>query len=413
MEVKSGYKQTDVGVIPEDWALASLIDWCDYADYRGKTPPKTQSGTILITARNVRQGFIDYEESQEYVATEQYDLIMRRGKPRIGDVIITTEAPVGNVAQLDREDIALAQRIIKYRPKRADLSATYLKYCLLSHAFQDTLVRNASGSTAAGIKGSVLHQLPIAIPKLKEQEAIAEALGDADAFIYSLDQLIIKKRRIRQAAVQGLLTGKTRLPGFTEDWEEKRLGDLGSFLKGSGVTKDESVSGDLACVRYGELYTRHNDYIRAFHSWISHDVAATATPLKEGDILFAGSGETKDEIGKCAAFVGDVEAYAGGDIVILRSREADPLFLGYYLNTEFINRQKASRGQGDAVVHISAAALAEIQGIFPSVPEQSAISAVLSDMDVEIDALEEKVAKARQVKQGMMQELLTGRIRLV
>ena len=113
--------------------------------------------------------------------------------------------------------------------------------------------------------------------------------------------------------MQELLTGKKRLPGFSGKWKVKRLGRLGGFLKGSGVTRDESASGSLACVRYGELYTRHNDCIKSFYSWISREVAyATATRLEQGDILFAGSGETKDEIGKCAAFVDDIEAYAGG-----------------------------------------------------------------------------------------------------
>ena len=129
--------------------------------------------------------------------------------------------------------------------------------------------------------------------------------------------------------------------------------------------------------------------------------------------MFAGSGETKDEIGKCAAFVDDIEAYAGGDIVVLRSKKADPGFLGYYLNTGPINRQKASKGQGDAVVHISAAALADIQCTLPCITEQTAIAAIFSDMDAEITALEAKLSKARQIKQGMMQELLTGRTRLV
>ena len=250
-------------------------------------------------------------------------------------------------------------------------------------------------------------------PTLSEQEAITEALRDTDAFIESLEQIIAKKRQIKQGAMQELLTGKRRLPGFSGEWEVKQLGDLGCFLKGRGVTRDESISGNLACVRYGEIYTRHNDYIKEFYSWISHDVAATATRLKQGDILFAGSGETKEEIGKCIAFVDDVEAYAGGDIVILRNADADPLFLGYYLNTESINWQKASRGQGDAVVHISAASLADIQCAFPCAAEQTAIAEILSDLDTEISALEDKLAKARQLKQGMMQELLTGRIRLV
>ncbi len=128
---------------------------------------------------------------------------------------------------------------------------------------------------------------------------------------------------------------------------------------------------------------------------------------------FAGSGETKEEIGKCIAFVDKLEAYAGGDIVILRPRGFDSLFLGYALNTANVIRQKASRGQGDAVVHISAVALAQIEVRVPDATEQTAIATLLSDMDAELAALEAKLAKARDLKQGMMQELLTGRIRLV
>jgi type I restriction enzyme, S subunit len=142
-------------------------------------------------------------------------------------------------------------------------------------------------------------------------------------------------------------------------------------------------------------------------------VAATARLLKQGDLLFAGSGETKEEIGKCVAFADDMEAYAGGDIVILRSENSSPVFLGFYLNTAPINRQKASRGQGDAVVHISAAALSSIEIMIPKFDEQTAIATVLSDMDAEIATLEARRDKTRELKQGVMQELLTGRIRLV
>jgi type I restriction enzyme S subunit len=253
----------------------------------------------------------------------------------------------------------------------------------------------------------------VSYPSLREQEAIARALSDADALIESLEQLLAKKRHLKQGAMQELLTGKKRLPGFSGKWESGLLGSCGRFLKGSGVKKDDALSGALPCIRYGEIYTRHNDRIRDFHSWISRDVATSATRLQCGDILFAGSGETKEEIGKCVAFADDVEAYAGGDIVILRPDDADPAFLGYYLNTAPINRQKASRGQGDAVVHISAAALGAIRVVLPLKAEQTAIAAVLSDMDADIAALEAKLTKTRQVKQGMMQELLTGRIRLV
>ena len=269
-----------------------------------------------------------------------------------------------------------------------------------------------AGTNVKGIRGSELRELKIPHPPLPEQRAIATALSDVDALLAALDRLIAKQRDLKQAAMQQLLTGQTRLPGFKGEWVVKTLGEVGSFTKGSGVKKDESQSGSIPCIRYGEIYTRHNDYIKDFHSFISARVAATACLLNKGDLLFAGSGETKEDIGKCVAFVDDFDAYAGGDIVILRPQGVDSLFLGYYLNTPSTNRQKASRGQGDAVVHIGSSALAGIKLNFPPLAEQTAIAAVLTDMDAALTALEQRRDKTRALKQGMMQELLTGRTRL-
>ena len=212
--------------------------------------------------------------------------------------------------------------------------------------------------------------------------------------------------------MQTILTAQTRLPGFHGEWAVKRLGSAGTFLKGSEVKQDEAMSGDLPCVHYGEIYNQHHDVVRVFNSFLSASVAAAATPLRKGDLLFAGSGETKEEIGKAIAFVHDCEAYAGGDIVILRPEASDAVFLGYYLNSQPIQKQKASRGQGDAVVHISAASLAAIEVTMLSLLEQTAIAAVLTEMDAELAVLEQRQAKTRALKQGMMHSLLTGRTRL-
>lgn len=285
----------------------------------------------------------------------------------------------------------------------------FFYYLLLGQDMSDCI----TGTGQPQIVRSPLAAFYVPLPPLPEQRAIAAALSDVDALLAALDRLIAKKRDLKQAAMQQLLTGQTRLPGFSGEWEVKRLGEFGVFLKGSGVKKDDSQSGELPCVRYGEIYTRHNDHIKSFSSLISAEVAATARLLKQGDLLFAGSGETREEIGKCVAFVDAFDAYAGGDIVILRPQGMDSLFLGYLLNTPAINRQKASRGQGDAVVHIGASALAAIAIHLPPLAEQTAIAAVLSEMDSELSALEQRRDKTRALKQGMMQELLTGRTRLV
>lgn len=196
-------------------------------------------------------------------------------------------------------------------------------------------------------------------------------------------------------------------------WETIDLGSVGDFSKGRGISKDEAHSGKIPCVRYGEIYTHHNDYVKTFHSHISETVADTSRRLRTGELLFAGSGETKEDIGKCVAFVDDCEAYAGGDIVILTPRKAvDSLFLGYYLNSRPVAEQKASRGQGDAIVHISARSLAEIEIQLPPLPEQLRIAAALTDTDALLAAMEKLIAKKRAIKQGAIQELLTGTRRL-
>ncbi|PKH20622.1 hypothetical protein BI292_03390 [Pseudomonas sp. 43NM1] len=256
-------------------------------------------------------------------------------------------------------------------------------------------------------------RLLVPSPPLDEQQAIAAALFDMDALISGLDQLIAKKCDIKKAAMQQLLTGQQRLPGFSGEWEVKRLGEIGVFLKGSGVRRDQSLSGDLPCIRYGEIYTEHNDYIREFKSFISVQVSRDATRIECGDIMFAGSGETKKDIGKCVSFIDNIEAYAGGDIVILRPKNVSSLFLGYVLNAPRVSHQKASRGQGDAVVHISANALATIEVLMPNKAEQSAIANILADMDNELASLETHRNKISKLKLGAMQQLLSGKIRLL
>ena len=167
----------------DEWEQRKLIEVCDYVDYRGKTPTKTEDGIFLVTAKNVKDGFIDYETSKEYISENAYEEVMRRGKPEIGDVLITTEAPCGNVAQVNKADIALAQRIIKYRGHIGVVDNTYLKHYLLSPEFQKILNAKSSGGTVQGIKGSILHQQKIIYPSYEEQKKIGQHMDSLDNLI--------------------------------------------------------------------------------------------------------------------------------------------------------------------------------------------------------------------------------------
>ena len=205
---------------------------------------------------------------------------------------------------------------------------------------------------------------------------------------------------------------KTNPQRFSGDWETKRLGEIGTFVKGRGIKRDDVSDEGLPCVRYGELYTRYKDYILKVESRIPPSVAETALPIKTGDLLFAGSGETAEEIGRCAAYLGKEKAYAGGDVIVLTTIGQNPIYLGHLMNHPIVSGQKARMGQGDAVVHIYISNLARVQIELPPITEQNAIAEVLLDVDGLLNALEALIAKKQVVKQATMQQLLTGKTRL-
>ncbi|TSA30389.1 MAG: restriction endonuclease subunit S [Verrucomicrobiaceae bacterium] len=410
--MKPGYKQTEVGVIPEEWDVVLL----DKVAKRGsghtpdKKHPEYWNGDIKWISLADSDALDDLYISETYAKITPLGLANSSAVLHpTGTVVLSRDAGIGKSAIMSTA-MAVSQHFMAWRCG-PQLDNKFLYYWLQRE--KPEFERIGNGSTIKTIGLPYFRDLKFPMPPPPEQRAIAEALSDVDGLLGGLDRLIAKKRDLKQAAMQQLLTGETRLPGFHGEWAVKRLGDLGAFLKGSGVKKDESQSGPLPCIRYGEIYTRHNDCIKEFHSFISSEVAATARLLRKGDLLFAGSGETKEEIGKCVAFVDDFEAYAGGDVVILRPQGVDSLFLGFSLNTPSINRQKASRGQGDAVVHIGSSALADITLSLPPLPEQTAIAEVLTEMDAELAVLEQRREKTLALKQAMMQELLSGRTRLV
>ena len=196
-------------------------------------------------------------------------------------------------------------------------------------------------------------------------------------------------------------------------WKTVTLSSIGTFQKGSGISRAESNSGALPAVRYGELYTVYNNYVRKYTSHISHEVASKALRVHCGDILFACSGETKEDIAKCAAIIDDSEVYAGGDIIVLSpTTKVDPIFLGFVLNTQDVIQQRAQKAQGDAIVHISTDSIKSIEIAMPEYSEQVKIAKALYDIDTLIVNLEKLIAKKKAIKQGAMQELLTGKRRL-
>ena len=359
MELMPGYKQTTTGVIPDDWQLTWLGAHGEtYGGLTGKTKADFGTGEAqYVTFMNVISNVVidcDVFDRVHVTPAESQNRVRKNDLLFNGSSETPEEVAFCAVHLGDFSELYLNSFCFGYRLRdQLKIDPLFLAYLFRSRTGRELVKALAQGSTRYNISKRALLGAPLALPPAPEQRAIAAALSDVDALLASLDQIIAKKHHLKQATMQQLLTGETRLPGFSGNWEVKQLGNIGHFLKGRGVKKDEAQSGTLPCIRYGEIYTHHNDYIKSFNSWISPQVAATATKLKQGDLLFAGSGETKEEIGKCVAFIDDCEAYAGGDTVILRATGINPMFMGYYCNTVPIAAQKASKGQGDAVVHIS------------------------------------------------------------
>tara|TARA_B110001452_G_scaffold227469_1_gene202399 strand:- start:5985 stop:7253 length:1269 start_codon:yes stop_codon:yes gene_type:complete len=205
------YKESELGMIPKDWDVSELETFTNYVDYRGKTPPKADKGIFLITAKNIKFGFIDYEISKEYIPTAAYKTAMSRGISEIGDVLITTEAPMGNVAQINIEGLALAQRVIKYRCYPNEMLNDFLKHSMMAEYFQKELEAESTGSTVKGIKGSRLHLLNVMKPSILEQEKIVHGLAPVEAKIEAEQSALAKYQQIKAGLMQDLLTGNVEV----------------------------------------------------------------------------------------------------------------------------------------------------------------------------------------------------------
>ena len=207
-----------IGEIPEGWEVVPLLKLLDSKiDYRGATPEKVDDGVFLVTGRNIKGGKIDYELSQEFVPEDQYKEIMHRGLPRIGDLLFTTEAPLGEVANIDDEKVALAQRIIKMSGKKNMLDNYYLKYYIMTPLFQAHLQSYATGSTALGIKASNMCFLRLLVPKIKEQLRIVQYLDKATSKIDKTIKLIKNKINLleeyNKSLIHYVVTGKVDVRG--------------------------------------------------------------------------------------------------------------------------------------------------------------------------------------------------------
>jgi type I restriction enzyme S subunit len=420
-DIPVGYKQTEVGVIPEDWDVVLLQRLVEKVDYGSAAKSKPSGKVPVLRMGNLDEGGVTwddlvYTDSQEEI--EKYRL-------HVGDVLFNRTNTIDLVGKtsiyLSQREAIFAGYLIRIRTKKEALSSEYLNYFMNTSVVKkrNKLVLSVAVGQA-NINGQKLKAYPVPLPLLPEQRAIATALSDVDALLGALDRLIAKKRDLKQAAMQQLLTGQTRLPGFSGEWGVKRLGDFGRCLRGVSYKGDSDLSSHDT--HHTKRLLRSNNVQNSIVvteevQFVNAERVSLHQILRQDDILICMANGSKSLVGKAGIFMlSDGHEYTFGAFMgCFRTNFADanPAFVFYLFLTaryrDYINNLLA----GSSINNLRPSSIESLEFLTPPLPEQTAIAAVLSDMDAELSALERRREKTRALKQAMMQELLTGRIRLV
>ncbi|MDO9203592.1 MAG: restriction endonuclease subunit S [Hydrogenophaga sp.] len=416
--VQGGLQQTEIGPIPLDWQVEPLAKVAEIRSGIAKNVNAVIADAIevpYLRVANVQDGYLDLQEIST-IRINREDL--RRYSVLPFDVLMNEG---GDIDKLGRGALWRGQiqpcvhqnHVFVVRCKPALAPQFLSAWSASPPARRYFLFAGKQTTNLASINKTSLGQLPVAMPRLREeQERIAQALADADALIASLEQLLSKKRQIKQGAMQELLTGQRRLPGFSDGWTPAKLEDLADIRSGGtpSTQKDEFWDGDILwCTPTDITALNGSKYLADTH----RKITAMGMKACSADLIPANSivMTSRATIGECAINVTPLCTNQGFKNFVPFSH-VDAQFLYYVLTT-----QKAgfiSLCGGSTFLEIGKTQLRPYEvSMPPTKDEQTAIATVLSDMDAEITALEGRLSKARQLKQGMAQALLTGRIRLV
>lgn len=410
--VKPGYKQTEIGVIPQEWEVKKLKDIADFIGggtpsrdkseyWQGNIPWISSSDISLNTIHSLNINRFITERAINESATQicPKDTILVVSRVGVGKIGI---APTELCTSQDFTNIVLRKNNIEY-------VARALQPILQS------MVNMSQGTSIKGITTDEVKNLAILIPPAEEQDRISEAILNAEKLVTSLEKQIYKKKAIKQGAMQELLTGKKRLPGFGGEWETKTLreissemvdGPFGSDLKTEHYTTERQVRivqlSNIGESGWNDANTKYTTF--------AHAAELSRCTVQPGAVLIA----KMMPAGRAIICPSSEKGYIlGSDVVkVIPNSSVDSRYLVYATKSHFYLDQIADDTQGSTRARTSVSKLRKAAILLPKKAEQVAIATVLSNMDAEIEALEQKCAKYRQVKQGMMQQLLTGKIRL-
>ena len=410
--VETNFKHTEIGLIPHDWEVATLGELVNVHDGTHQTPHYVNVGVNFYSVENITNN--EFSKTK-FISEEEHALLTRKFKIERGDVLMTRIGSIGVCKYIDwdvRASFYVSLALLKNKDKDR-LYMPFLAFASTTKEFKDSVSQN-SLQFAIPLKinlgkiSDITFPLP---PTLAEQERIAGALSSIDTLIGALNEQIEKKRHIKQGTMQQLLTGKKRLAGFTGEWKEVRLGDVAK-LKSGYAFKSTTYSNigtfkiiTIANVQNGVLDMSDYNKIAEIPSNIQeHQI------LKEGDILVSMTGN----VGRvCRVDCENCLLNQRVGVFALKNT-IDAEYLYVILNSLEFEKEMIGKGHGAAQPNIGSSDVESYCFVVPpTIAEQSAIAAVLSGMDTEIAALEQKRDKYIAIKSGMMQDLLTGKIRLV
>lgn len=414
MEVRPGYKQSEVGVIPEDWEATKLGELASFrtgpfgsalhkSDY-------TNDGVPVVNPMHIVDGQI--VPTMTMTVTESAATKLADFRLKLDEIVIGRRGDMGRCAVVRKNHVGwlCGTGSMIVRPTDG-VDAAFLQRVLSSPSVVSSIENSSVGSTMVNLNQGTLSGLVVQRPPLPEQRAIATALSDVDALLSKLDELIAKKRNLKLAAMQQLLTGKTRLPGFSGAWAVKRIGDFTDCTAGGTPSTALSAywGGTIRWMSSGELNLKMvNDTEGRITDLGLKNSSTKMIPSNCVLVGLAGQGKTRGTVA-----MNTVELCTNQSIAaIFPSNSYVSAYLYYNLDSRYDELRSLSTGDGGRG-GLNLKIIRSVSVPFPSVDEQTAIAAVLTDMDAELAALEAGRDKTRALKQGMMQELLTGRIRLV
>lgn len=415
MEVRPGYKQTEVGAIPQDWSVAQLGQLATFitSGSRGWAQFYSNSGALFIRSQNIGGGSLCFDDVQHVSPPAGAE--GNRTRVERNDLLITiTGNSVGNVALIEElfGEAYISQHVGLVRLREPTTGAYINRYLSPKAPGNSQIAGSQSGQSKPGLNLQNLRDFRIAFPPtLQEINAISDVLQDVDALLNGLTRLIAKKRNLKQATMQQLLTGKTRLPGFQDEWGVASLDLITS--RSTGVwgrnTVDERNSRRANIIRAGDI-SQDGNLIATATRYVSPDEFDKAKCVLD-DLVITTSGNGLGKLWWCD---GRSDTAASNFVRVLRpnTSKANGRFLYFALRTAEGLRQLQEHTATSAYPNLRPTYFSSSWIPLPPYPEQSAIATILSDMDTELAALDARLTKTRALKQAMMSELLTGKTRL-